>query len=781
MMKHGLLVIVLGTATSVGLAVPEALAQPPDTVPPGWLDARQFGASGSEFETVATVQAGSKQIVVAHVGDFQVGQQIMVSRALSHYEKQCIWGPDRARRAPLKGAVEIRGYDGSSGSWTAFVLEVAAGTPETFRWSDDIGRTWHEDQPITDDDGWVPLSGGTEVKFHRRRFDGAYLISFSARDRLLTVIEAIEGNTLTVRDAANRDADDAVVRHCDSAALQEAIDAALRERKHLYIPSGHYRLATGLEVKSPEGLVIQGHSPADTIIDVSDADATCFTIRDGSRFTLRNFTMIGHTGFANRDQCGALRTRGVTSMWGMYLKGCNAVAIHNTEWCLVENCHARRMATEAFYAQGRSRQGTSPEPAHYQKQLTFLRCSAIDCGRNGFNNNDLAENTSVLHCRIVDVGGCAWEGASRFVRFMHNYVRNAGTVAMGNIGSRRESLELLGSGQHIVANNVFEQCTPYGGVAIRLAQGGVQTIVRDNIFVNFGSSAIEIRGPQHERSLPARYAQVSGNILDMTAVGRPSEPRYGIAISASDVIVADNQIFIRGNRPDPAVTGIRLGEPAVNIDVHGSQITLCGTGIETHRFFGRVGRVIDETTFLQAATGIPFERRRSHCYGGWHVAWIERDQVVAISTIAAFDPETLQFHLTKPHQLKVGQVFEVFPSGGANWMIRDNTIAGCTRPVVLHSYGSRTSLLRGNLISRGAAEGVRHAVELRGDFDVVGNRFFGFDESDSSAIGLYPDRAGRELHPVVQHNVFQRCTRAMNDAADLWSRAHLAGNLEIEQ
>jgi hypothetical protein len=747
--------------------------------PAGWLNARDFQASGSRFETTATIRAGSKKVVVEDAGDFQVGQEIMVSRAFSHYDKQRIWGPDRARPAPLENALEMRGYDGSSGSWTAFVLEVSPGRPETFRWSDDIGRGWREDQPITDEDGWVALSGGTEVKFNRREFDGAYLISFSARDRLLTVVEAIEGKTLTVRDAPNRDANDAVVRHCDSAALQAAIDAALRERKHLYVPSGHYRLAAGLQVQSPQGLVIEGQNDVDTVIDVSDAEGACFTIRDGREFTLRNFTMIGHTGFADRDQCGNLRTRGVTSMWGMYLKGCHAVGIHNTERSLVENCHARRMATEAFYAQGRSRQGANPEPAQYQKQLTFLRCSAVDCGRNGFNNNDLAENTSVLHCRIVDVGGCAWEGASRFVRFMHNYVRNAGTVAMGNIGARPEHLEQLGSGQHMVANNVFEDYTPYGGAAIRLAQGGVQTIIRDNIFVNFGSNAIEVKGPQHVRSLPARYAQVSGNIIDLTAIGRESEPRYGIAVSASDVIVADNQIFVRGESPDPQATGMRLGEPAVNLDVHGNQISLCGTGIQTHRYFARVGEVVDDSTFLQAAMGVPFERRRSHRYRGWGVAWVDGERVAATSTIATFDPETLQFRLAEPRQLKVGQVFEVFPQEGANWLIRDNTIASCTRSAVLDSYGSATSLLRGNLIHRGAATGAAHAIELRGDFDLMGNRVFGFDEEGCTAIGFYPDRAGRQLRPIVRDNVFERCGEMLNSAPELWSAARLEKNLEV--
>ncbi|MGD9496585.1 MAG: right-handed parallel beta-helix repeat-containing protein [Armatimonadota bacterium] len=769
--------------TIVGIAVTCACAaaQEVGNMPPGWLNAAEFGASGSQFETVATVRAGSTEIVVQDVGDFRVGQEVMVSRAFSHYTKQQVWGPDFARPRAMQNEIEIRGYDGSSGSWTAFLIEVAAGTPETFRWTDDIGRTWHEDQPITDEDGWVPLSGGTEVKFNRREWDGAYLLSFSARDQLLTVIEAIEGNTLTLRHAPNRDADDAVVRHTDAAALQAAIDAALAQRKHLYVPSGHYRISMGLVVNEPQGLVIEGQNDVDTIIDISDAEGACFTVRDGAEFTLRNFTMVGHTGFDRRDQCGALRTRGVTSMWGMYLKGCHAVGIHNTTRSLIENCHARRMATEAFYAQGRARSGISAEPAQYQQQLTYLRCSAIDCGRNGFNNNDLAENTSVLHCRIVDVGGCAWEGASRFVRFINNYVRNAGTVAMGNIGARPETLEELGSGQHIVANNVFEDYCPYGRAAIRLAQGGTQTIIRDNIFVNFDSNAIEVVGPQHERSMPARYAHVSGNIIDLTAMGRESEPRHGIQISASDVIVADNQVFVRGEGPDPQVTGIRIGEPSVNIEVHGNQISLCGTGIETFRHVARVGEVIDAQTFTQGFMGIPFERRRSHRYRGWGIAWVEGDAVTATSTITEFDPETLQFHLAEPRELAPGQVFEVFPPGGASWLIRDNTIASCLRPMVLDSYGSPTSVVRGNLIDRGLATGAAEAIELRGDFGLIGNQICGFDEPGSAALGLYPDRAGRQLQPVIRDNVFQRCRQVVGAGAqDLWPAATASGNVTVQ-
>ena len=225
-----------------------------------------------------------------------------------------------------------------------------------------------------------------------------------------------------------------------------------------------------------------------------------------------------------------------------------------------------------------------------------------------------------------------------------------------------------------------------------------------------------------ENALPPTKGLLEGpTIMDMTAMGRDSEPRYTIAVSASDVIIADNQIFVRARQSDPAVAGIRLGKPAVNIDVHGNQISLCGTGIEAHRYFGRLGEVIGDTTFIETGQGIPFERRRSHRYRGWGVAWIEGQRVAGTSAIAAFDPETLQFHLTESRELKPGQVFEVFPPGGANWLIRDNTVTGCVRPVVLDSYGSATSVLRGKPLS-GVKSSIEVSFRLRRDCTKCGER-----------------------------------------------------------
>ena len=237
-------------------------------------------------------------------------------------------------------------------------------------------------------------------------------------------------------------------------------------------------------------------------------------------------------------------------MWGFYIKHCNAVGIQSPERLLVENCHATGMSAECFYSASSSRSGNS-DPAQYTKSIVYRNCTVADCARNAFNNNDMAENTAVLYCRIQDVGGCTWEGASRFVKFVGNYVRNAGTVAMGNIGSRDANFDILPSGQHIVAHNTFEQEMVYGGCAIRSCHGSTPVIIKDNIFVNFNTSAIEANGSGEARHLPAANTIISGNVIDLTCVRDDSRARVGIGVSADDTIVSDNQIYVRGDGRSP--------------------------------------------------------------------------------------------------------------------------------------------------------------------------------------------------------------------------------------
>ncbi len=742
-----------------------------------WLNVVDAGASGSKFETVATTTAGSNVIEVTDPGDFEVGQGVQISRAHVHYEKQRLWGPDFARPNPLEDEVEMRGYDGTSGSWGTFLLEVHPEDPPSFRFTDDIGRSYSEFVPITGD--WQALSGGTEIKFNRREWDGAYLVTFSARDQLVSVIDKIEGNTVTLRDPANRSAADAVVQHNDSTALQACIDQAIAENKNVYFPLGHYRLAKGLTVQSARSIVIEGASALGTIIDITMAEGSCFSLRDGEDVTLRNFWMIGHTGYENKDQCGNMSIRRVPSMWGMYLRGCHALGVRNTRRVMVDNCHARRMATEAFYSQGRSRMGLA-EPANYTREITYYRCSVEDCGRNAFNNNDMAENTSMIQCRVRDVGGCTWEGASRFVRFIGNYVRNGGTVAMGNISSRDERFEQLPSGQHMVADNVFETGVNYGGCAIRAAHGANEVIIRNNLFINYGTSAIELMGRTSNRALPAHHNTITGNIMDMTGIEPGALPRFAILVSADGSVVSDNQIFVRGDT-DPAVTAISIAEPAVDVRVCDNLISNCGQGIVTGRAKTSVAEVIDESTFMVRQSSIPLPARMSHRYAGWSVAWMQGDTHLGTSAIASFDPETMHFTLAEPREMKVGDALELFTDAGTNWSITGNTITGCQKPMALNSYGGPTSLVGDNLISRGQATEITEAVQVRGQFTFTGNTISGFDEEGAVALGLHPDRAGRDVASTFLRNTIQRCAAAVGEeSAGQWAASHTADNLFID-
>ncbi|HPA16312.1 MAG TPA: hypothetical protein PLU30_01100 [Verrucomicrobiae bacterium] len=673
-----------------------------------WLNVGDLGVSGSSFETTVATVADSRQITVAKVGDFRVGQGITLSRCNPHFEHCVLKPPDNPYGTdPLGDAAELRGYDGAAGGWLVLLVEINGVDPLTVRWSDDMARTWKGTKiPVTFD--WQPLSGGVEIRLKRQVWRPGHMITFNARDHLVTTIEKIDGDVLTLRDAAARSVKDAVLRHCDGEGLQAVVTRAIREKCNVYFPAGHYRLMAGLAVTNPSGTVLEGAGGADTTLDISEGFGPCIRLSGGTEATVRNLRMVGHTGLGDGPGWHSFQTSGGKACWPVGLKPCSAMHIRNTERVLVENCHASKMNCEAFYCQGSSRSGTN-EPPVYTKSLTYLRCSATDCDGNGFNNNDLAENTSVLHCRIVDVGGCTWEGASRFVRFIGNYVRNSGTVAMGNIRSRAAHLEQLGSGQHIVADNVFEGRTFYngraGGYIVRATDGATQVIVRNNLFVNYNSSAIEMIAGGDGRSLPTGNCTITGNILDMTAVGEPSRTRTAIHVGASDVVIADNQIYVRGGC-DTNVTAIRLTEPAINLIAHDNLLRDCGAGITSDTAYSVVGEIVDGRTFSAGRGAVPFERRQSHRYRGWNVAWFRGTKPDGLSVIESFDPETLRFNLREPREMRVGDRFEVFPAS-ANWNLHDNMIVGCQYPVMTNSHGGATCHFEDNVIGNHEGAGGR--------------------------------------------------------------------------
>ena len=684
-----------------------------------WLNVADCGASGSSFVTPAQTSIGSKQIAVKDLGDFKPGQGVMVSRCNIRYVNPTLWGPGEPYVGASKDTgLEIRGYDGAAGSWIVFLLEID-GPGTTFRFSDDLARSWKATKvPVTFD--WQPLSGGVEVRFSRRDWKPGHLVTFTARDQLVSVIEKIEGKVVTLRDAANRSAGDAVLRHCDSSALQAAIDRAIREKKNMFIPVGRYRLAQSLSVRNAGSIVIEGQSSSDTILDMSEGQGTCLALDHGTEVTVRNLRLTGHTGLA--EQPGAFRTSSGFSFWACTLKSCGGASINATERVLFENVHASRMASECFISYGPYRRGAA-EPKEYTKSATFLRCSVTDCAANAFNNCDFAENTSVLHCRIDGAGWHAYEGSGRFIRFIGNYVRNAGPVTIGDILHtlpREDHYHDLGIGQAIVRDNVFEGIGRCGGVTVNY--GTAQVAVNNNLFINYNGNAIQALSHTVHNNYPSRNVTISGNIIDLTSVGEPPRDRIGINVSASDTLVSDNQIYVRGSA-DPSVTGLQLRDGALHLNIHDNLIRNCGRGMATQRLTGSVTEIADPRTFRQS--GLPLEWRTSHLYRDWKVVWLRAGKPDGESEIEVYDPAALQFKLRQARELKQGDGFETFPPS-ANWLIHDNTLTGCDYPVVLNGYGSPTTLFRGNLIERGDAT-AKQAFSGSGRIESSDNRVVGFD------------------------------------------------------
>lgn len=741
----------------------------------GWLNASDVGASGSSFQTTGKIAAGSNQITVADPGDFKVGQGVIISRCNIQYQQPRLWGPGEpySTSKTLGDEAEFRGYDGSAGSWNVYLLEVDGENPATFRWSDDLARTWKGTKvPITYD--WQKLSGGTEVRLKRMDWKKSHMITVSARDQLLTTIQSIEGNVLTLADTANRAAGDCVVLHNDTAALQAAVDRAIRTKCNLFIPHGYYRLTTSLRVNRPS-LTIQGEDGVNTILDISAGQGGCFALSQGTECTIRNFRMIGHTGLA--QAAGAFRmSNGTASFWACALKGCNAVSINATERVLIENVHASQMASEAFYCQGPSRVGGQPEPKQYCKQLTFLRCSVTDCAANAFNNNDTSENTSMLYCRVDGAGWHAYEGPARFIRVEGCYIRNAGPITIGDMSHRSEPLHILGCGQAIVRNNVFEGIGRCEGVAVN--HGARQVVISDNLFINYNGPAINVSSYTVRTSYPSQNMIVANNVIDMTYPREDPKARTGINVTASNVIVANNQVYVRG-ATDPRVTGIRIAEPALNVNVHDNLVQNCTYGIVTRRVTSRITEVVDETTFVE--DGLPLEWNDSHRYRNWNLVWLTGANQGKVATLDGFDPATLRFKLKAPLALKVGDSFEVYAPEGPNWTLHDNTISGCQFPVVLDSYGGAAADFSRNTLERGGCDSVKLGLEVRGRFALLGNHLVGFTDPAGAALALYPDKLGKPLAIVARNNVFERCTNVVAESQPgLWDALQQSGNLYLE-
>jgi len=765
----------------------------------GWLNARECGASGSTFQTTALTRSGSRQITVANVGDFRAGQGVMVSKCNIRYERIRMWStgiPYVTHQRQPGNSFEVRGYDGRAGSWVIYIIDIAPSDKPAFRWSEDLGRTWYPEVIITHD--WQPLKDGVEIKLNERDWEAGYTIAFGARDQLISRIEKIEGNVLTLSDEANRSVDDAVVRHNDGLALQNAVDKGIKEKLNVFVPAGHYMLAGPVRVRNAGAITIEGGSSVDTVLDISEGEGACFALEDGTDVIIRNFRMTGFMGFDEADKAGYVQTKGTTYVWGFGLKHCNAMNIRNTERVLVENCHASKMSGECFVSGGRSR-GTIKTGESYTQWITYRRCSVTDCARNAFNDvYSSIENTSILNCRIVDVGGNSWEGASRFVKYIGNYMRNAGPVAAGNLGPpNREAEKItpenrdlmypqLGAGQHIIADNIFDSNTSYGGRpggnAIISNNGATQIIIRNNLFINFNSNGITVSGNTDATHYPSANTTITGNIFDLTCVGQKPVPRTAVVVSACDTIISDNQIYVRG-KADPQVTAIRLREPALNVNIHDNLIRNCGIGVITEKGVSKVSQVTDNRTFLRLNSpyGLPQDRIRPETVNNWLLVWRDSEgKNTGISIIESFDPSNDSFRIIEPFPMQKGDNFEVIvPS--LNWIMHDNTITDCLRPAVLDSYGSKTSLFRNNLVNRGKTAGVLIAIEIHGSFRLGNNHIIGFDEENATALKLFPDAIGRAAVSECQDNIFENCFNVIEESRPgLWKIWLAKNNITIE-
>ncbi len=671
-----------------------------------YLNARDFGATGSLFETVGQAVAGEPALTLTDPGDFAVGDEVVAIGCYLSCPSQTLFqrrdlSPVNRRpwrhRQPLEGRVELRGYDGSQGAWVVYAIDMAPEAPGVFRWTKNYGRDWTENVPITD--GWIELGDGVSVKindFKEREWGATAVIVCSSR--LVATVERVDGNRIYLSQSPNVSAPCRVM-HADSAALQRAIDAAIRQKTTLYLPNGRYRLARSLVIENADSFTLLGESGTDTVLDnsldrvgVETYEGSCFYIHGGNEVNIKNLHMEGNLGFADRDQGANMWCRGGTSVYAFYFHKTNASCVLDTKRVLFENCHARKMSGECFYSMGHDRER---ELENYTRSLTYLRCSVEDCARNAFNNNDHAEGTTILYCRVKDVGNAMNEGASRFVKIHGCYVCNSGPIEIGNI-RRRGCFEELGTGQHIVTNNYFERCTSNPNVAmISIGSYASQVTVANNTFINFSTPAIKVFGPGANCDTPPENVIITGNSIDLTPVDEPSRPRYGVQILSNFVTAADNHIFVRG-AVDENATGIEISDNAVRVVVHDNTVASCGVGIRSLPATGAVGQILSDRVFFRRSVTPLLLRAASHRYRGWRLLWTATGEE---SEIEDFDPEALSFTLKEPRAMHPGDEFTLYGPKALPWSIHHNVIDGCGVAMDMDTYAGRRAMVESNIVS----------------------------------------------------------------------------------
>ena len=101
----------------------------------GYLNAKDFGACGSAFETVGQIEAGSNRLTVNEIGDFAIGQEVNMSGCLPRCDCFRLFGPrpNHARHQKVENQVKLRGWDASNGNHVVYVMDIDRECPNVFR------------------------------------------------------------------------------------------------------------------------------------------------------------------------------------------------------------------------------------------------------------------------------------------------------------------------------------------------------------------------------------------------------------------------------------------------------------------------------------------------------------------------------------------------------------------------------------------------------------------------------------------------------------------------
>jgi len=498
---------------------------------------KTFGASGSDQSTTGSISASSNKLTLLDVKDFKIGHGV---RVLGAYNIREVVSLKITTAATTNGNVTVY-LDESNTN-----VSLSNGDTPTTVAAKIRGATFP---------GWTTGGTGDTVTFTangygKRLFyynrnstgaNGSTTLTTAGEADLTTIITAISGKSLTLRDLANTSVTNAIVYHEDTEAISNAIDSI--EAGKVVFPQGVYNYRYIYKLKN--NISFEGYKAKLVTYSVVGDVKNNFHIQ-GSNIEVRDLDFDFNREF-NTDT--TFKPQSYAGGNNHVRLGGDRVSAANGGWqdnLLIENCKVN-----GGYAGGID--------IYYANNAIVRNCDVTNTLGNGINFSNcqhdiLVENSTVDNTRddgIQNVCDTGWKKLTkkyivRNCKVLNSYAKGISTTGADTV---------LFEGNY-VDNTYGGGIQPFYDSYYQLGRSR-NVVARDNTIVNAGKNY----GPGKYKTSVSANADgiyISADTMEVTLENNRiySSARYGIIVinGAKEIEIKRNRVIGSGS------SGIAIGD-----------------------------------------------------------------------------------------------------------------------------------------------------------------------------------------------------------------------------